>query len=146
MINLQDYIIESNNTIKYANMIVVSKDNKILILRRANYMKKFKSLWGFPGGHISKNDNSPKEAAIRELTEETGINLSFVEKEHIKEFKIIDDTFYYYLVQLENDYDIKISKEHSKYDWYDSSSKNSYKWMPDVFECIQEYYMNYKEN
>jgi 8-oxo-dGTP pyrophosphatase MutT (NUDIX family) len=146
MINLQDYIIESANDTKYANMIVVSKDNKILILRRANYMKKFKSLWGFPGGHISKNDNDPKEAAIRELKEETKIDLSFAEKAHIKEFKNIDDTFYYYLVQLENDYEVKISKEHSKYEWYSESSENTYKWMPDVFECIQEYYMNYKEN
>ena len=71
MIQLTKYILESINKI-YANMIVISPDNEILILRRSNYMKKFKSLWGFPGGSVENKDKDNKAAAIRELKEETG--------------------------------------------------------------------------
>ena len=67
-------------------MIVISPDNEILILRRSNYMKKFKSLWGFPGGSVENKDKDNKAAAIRELKEETSIELTFNEEAGCKLF------------------------------------------------------------
>ena len=70
-------------------MIVISPDNEILILRRSNYMKKFKSLWGFPGGSVENKDKDNKAAAIRELKEETSIELTFNEEAGCKLFDSI---------------------------------------------------------
>lgn len=129
---------------KYVNMIVASPDDKILILRRANYMRKFKGLWGFPGGSLDAKDKDAKEAAIRELKEETGIELTWNEAHDCKKFDEIrnDDNSVsiYYIVKLKDDKEVKMSREHSKYEWFDKKSQGNHKWMPDVFQLIQKYY------
>lgn len=125
-------------------MIVVSPEDKILILRRANYMKKFKSLWGFPGGSLDNKDKDAKAAAIRELKEETQIELTWNESHECKKLDEIknDDgsVSIYFITKLETDKDVKISREHSKFEWFDKSTQGNHKWMPDVFQMIQKYY------
>ena len=67
------------------NMILMSHDKtKLLLLQRANYMKKFGGKWGFAGGQLDKNDKCLKDTAVRELLEETGIILTFNEIQGIK--------------------------------------------------------------
>lgn len=143
MKNLINYIIESDQKI-YTNIIVISPDNEILILRRANYMRKFGGQWGFPGGSVDKKDKDAKSGAIRELKEETGIELTWNEEHNCKEFDSINNgdgsISKYYITELETKVDVKISREHSKYEWFDESNKNNHKWMPDVFQLIQKYY------
>ncbi len=142
-----EFILESNDDKIYVNTIVISDNDEILIMRRANYMKKFPGLWGFPGGSYEKGkDKTIKDGAIRELKEETGLELTWNEEHDMKEFKKIknkdNSISYYFLTKLETtptDH-IKISKEHSKYDWYDYNDQKQFKWMPDVFQLIQEYY------
>ena len=136
---------ESIDIVKtYSNMILLNpEEDKVLILRRANYIKKFGGMWGFPGGHVESKDKDPKEAAIRELKEETGIELSWNESANIKEYdKIKHDNdnsiCYYYITTLESNVDIKLSKEHAGYEWYDETSKKNHKWVPDVFQIIQK--------
>ena len=46
----------------------------------------------------------------------------------------------YWLVKLEVNPEIKISREHSKYEWYEIENDKDYKWMPDVYQIIQKYY------
>ena len=66
--------------------------------------------------------------------------------EYLKKFDTIknDDGSIseYFIVKLESKPNIKISREHSKYDWFNIKSKINYKWMPDVFQLIQKYYNN----
>ena len=49
----------------------------------------------------------------------------------------------YYMTQCEreniSDYSIKLSGEHSRYEWYGRDSRKGHKWMPDVFQIIQKY-------
>ncbi len=59
--------------------IIVVKDNKILLIKRAN--NPFKDMWAFPGGFMDM-DEELETAAKRELIEETGI-----EVDNIKQFK-----------------------------------------------------------
>ena len=128
----------------YSNIILLNPEkDKILILRRANYIKKFGGMWCFPGGHVDPNDKNPKEAAIRELKEETGIELSWNELSNVKEYdKIKHDNdnsiCYYYITTLESNVDVKLSKEHAAYEWYNETSKKNHKWVPDVFQNIQK--------
>ncbi len=144
MKNLINFISESIEK-KYVNIMVISPDDEILILRRANYMKKYGGKWGFPGGSIDKKDKDSKTAIIRELKEETGIELSWDEEnKYLKKFDTIknDDNSIseYFIVNLESKPNIKISREHSKYEWFNLSNNSNYKWMPDVFQLIQKYY------
>lgn len=53
-----------------ATIGVLFKDGKVLLVRRANPPDA--GLWGFPGGKIERGE-TVKDAAVRELYEETGI-------------------------------------------------------------------------
>jgi ADP-ribose pyrophosphatase YjhB (NUDIX family) len=50
--------------------IVVFKDNQVLLVKREH--DPFAGMWSLPGGK-TEGDESPREAARRELREETGI-------------------------------------------------------------------------
>ncbi len=144
MLSLENYITE-NLSKHYVDALLID-DDKLLILRRANYMRKFGGYWGLVGGSIDNKDKNSKEAIIREIKEETGIELSFNEKHKMKmlEKRKLDDNSdtEYWIVHLESTPDIKISREHSKYEWIDInkiSSKN-YKFIPGLFQIIQKYW------
>lgn len=144
MLSLENYIIE-NLSKHYVDALLID-DDKLLILRRANYMRKFGGYWGLVGGSIDNKDKNSKEAIIREIKEETGIELSFNEKHKMKmleKCKLDDNSdTEYWIVHLESTPDIKISREHSKYEWVDInkiSSKN-YKFIPGLFQIIQKYW------
>ena len=151
MKHITDWINENRGEIKhYVDGILVSDDEKILILRRANYMKNFGGQWGFVGGSVDKKDKNNKEAIIREIEEETKIKLTFNEQqkmkaidkqEHENNGSVVSDTEYW-LIKLESNPDVKISREHSKYEWIDADTfKNkTFKFMPDVFHYIQLYF------
>lgn len=151
MKHITDWINENKGEIKhYVDGILVSEDEKILILRRANYMKNFGGQWGFVGGSVDKKDKNNKEAIIREIEEETKIKLTFNEQqkmkaidkqEHENNGSVVSDTEYW-LIKLESNPDVKISREHSKYEWIDADTfKNkTFKFMPDVFHYIQLYF------
>lgn len=72
MKSIINYINESQDIKRYVDCILVSPEDKILILRRANYMKKFGGKWGFVGGSIDNKDKDSKAAVKREIKEETG--------------------------------------------------------------------------
>lgn len=151
MKHITDWINENKGEVKhYVDGILVSEDEKILILRRANYMKNFGGQWGFVGGSVDKKDKNNKEAIIREIEEETKIKLTFNEQqkmkaidkqEHENNDSVVSDTEYW-LIKLESNPDVKISREHSKYEWIDANTfKNkTFKFMPDVFHYIQKYF------
>lgn len=129
---------------RYVDAILVSPDDKILILRRANYMKKFGGKWGFVGGSIDNKDKDSKAAIKREIKEEIGYELTWNEEHEMKMFDKINhqdnSSTEYWLVKLEVNPEIKISREHSKYEWYEIENDKDYKWMPDVYQIIQKYY------
>jgi len=151
MKHITDWINENRGEIKhYVDGILVSDNNQILILRRANYMKNFGGQWGFVGGSVDKKDKNNKEAIIREIEEETKIKLTFNEQQKMKAIdkqdhenngSVVSDTEYW-LIRLESNPDVKISREHSKYEWIDANTfKNkTFKFMPDVFDYIQKYF------
>ena len=131
---------------EFVDVIMQNTEGKILILRRSNYMKNFRTCWGVIGGAVEENkDKTHKDAAIRETREETGYELSFMEQNNMKH--LFDYTYkdgnisHVYLVKLESDINVKISKEHSKYEWVDFSEEkiDDRKWMPEVFSILQKW-------
>ena len=51
--------------------LVFSSDEKVLLIQRKN--PPFKGLWALPGGFVDM-DETPEEAVVRELEEETGLS------------------------------------------------------------------------
>lgn len=62
--------------------IVVSAGNMILLIRRDK--DPFAGMWALPGGFMDMNETL-EEACIRELYEETGLQVS-----HMKQFRVYD--------------------------------------------------------
>lgn len=58
--------------LKYAAFFIVDKNDKTLLIRYAQGTNK--GFFSGAGGHIEKEDKNCKQAAIRELKEETGID------------------------------------------------------------------------
>jgi len=158
MKSLKEKIKENKKEVHhYVDGILINPDNEILILQRANYLKNFRGQWGFVGGSVDKEDNSNKDAIIREIKEETGIELNDHEKENMKSYEIhehlggpndeevVSDTEYW-IIRLDEKYDIKISKEHQRYKWVDSESfkEKQGKYMPDVYHYIEKIYKEMK--
>jgi len=144
--------LQENEIRHYVDAILVSEENKILVLQRAGYMKQFPGKWGFVGGSVEKKDNFVKDAAIREIKEETGIELTKTEQANMKYFdkqehegdngETVSDTEYW-LVRLETTPEIKISKEHRRYEWVDEESfkLKQGKYVSDVYHYIDHYYI-----
>ena len=73
------------------NMCMVYKDNKVLVQNRLN------PDWPgitFPGGHVEKNESFVK-SVIREVKEETGLDISNVQLCGIKQWNDIDENYRY---------------------------------------------------
>lgn len=56
-------------------MCIIRDDDKVLFQKR--YKSPFKGYWNAPGGKVEIQE-SPKEACIREVYEETGISLNSI--------------------------------------------------------------------
>ena len=70
---------------------LIEKDNKFLMVKEAK--KKCYGQWNFPAGHLEENETI-KEAAIREVFEETGCKVKLtgvlpIVQEHIKDENVI---------------------------------------------------------
>lgn len=59
---------------KGVNVIIIDNRNSVLVLKRSSESKFSPNLWNLPGGKI-ENDESLKQAVIRETKEETNLEV-----------------------------------------------------------------------
>lgn len=57
----------------------MNNNGQVLLIKNAAMRDPNKAYWGFPKGHINEGEKS-EEAAIREIKEETGLNVEIVKK------------------------------------------------------------------
>jgi 8-oxo-dGTP pyrophosphatase MutT (NUDIX family) len=62
-----------------AGGIVLNSKGEVLLIHNAAMRDPKKSYWGFPKGHIEEGESS-KEAAVREVEEETGLIVEVIKK------------------------------------------------------------------
>ena len=81
----------------------VRKDNKILMINRNK--SPFMGMWNGVGGHKEENE-TPLMCAIREIKEESGIDVKDATLISISTWNYDDDLIYAYVASLPDDFDI----------------------------------------
>lgn len=102
---------------RFADVIVKNKKGEVLLLLRNRNAKFEPATWCLPGGHIDLGETEI-DAAVRELREETGIELSTNDLIPIYNLEIENGTIYYYEAFLEKDVEVRLlESEHINYVW-----------------------------
>jgi 8-oxo-dGTP pyrophosphatase MutT (NUDIX family) len=98
---------------------IICNDKMLLLLR--NEDKPQGGTYGVPAGKIDK-DESPIQTVIREVKEETGLDVKEDQLEFQKIFQVVYDeygfAFYLYNLYLDEEPEIKVNTgEHQSYRW-----------------------------
>lgn len=93
---------------------VILKVKRILLIKRGENAEKFPNIWGLPGGKKEENE-TPEEAAIREVKEET--SLDFIPERLLMKVNFPDRIGYRYIGKWKGEVKIK-EPELSGYGWF----------------------------
>jgi 8-oxo-dGTP pyrophosphatase MutT (NUDIX family) len=97
--------------------ILLEKGADYLFLKKSHeYSSKFPGMWELPGGKRKTNEN-PLTTANRELYEETGLLLPKLFLFYKSDDDVFDKVFYYY-GKLSKYKPLKLSNEHTDYDFF----------------------------
>jgi 8-oxo-dGTP diphosphatase len=95
-----------------------TESGKFLLMRRSSDKDEYPGFWEFPGGGLEENEE-PREGALRELREETGLRGEIVDSgsfEWHSDHTGRDILSYSFLVEVEKE-EIELSREHSEHEW-----------------------------
>ena len=95
---------------KFSTVAVINRDKKILLLKRGSTAPWNPNNYCFPGGTVESGETL-EQAAIRELYEETGIEVGY--KKTIFVTKV-------------NYTEVRLNYEHTDYTWTDSAGSINY--------------------
>ena len=96
-----------NDIITVAKVVIIDNKDRVLFLKRSNYMDKFAGEWDLPGGHLKGNE-SLLEGLKREVKEETGLSVSD------PKLITIDNNLHFFYCNYDSQ-PVKISHEHTDY-------------------------------
>lgn len=118
-------------------------DGKILLLHRQDH-KPQGDTWGVPAGKRD-NDETLFQAIIREIREETGIELSCQEVEYYKKVfvRYANYDFIYHIFHVELKTPIKVilnKNEHKNFQWLTPQQALEINLIEDLEVCIEIFY------
>ena len=119
-------------------------DGKLLILQRAGNLETGK--WGVPAGKLEKNE-SPLQAAIRELFEETGsLSSEAIQIQDLGALYMrkpeIDYTYHMFKFHLKELPRVTLSiKEHQNYTWGSAEDLEKLPLMAGAKEALEHYHI-----
>ena len=111
--SVKEYI-SGKETFRISTRIAIFDErNNILILQCAKPKKR--DGWDFPGGHVDKNEQV-EEAAIREVKEETGLDIQELTLLDTKIQENKNKCLVYYSAYTKKT-DLQLSREHKDFKW-----------------------------
>ncbi len=121
----------------------VEYDGRILLLYR-NKEKSEGNKWGVPAGKIDAGENE-YEAIIREIREETGLEIISMQAEYFKKvfvkYPAYDFVYHMFRVELKSKQDILINlREHQAFRWVVPQEALTMNLVTDLDECIRMFY------
>ena len=96
---------------KGSAVVIFDEEGRVLILLRPRTVKWAPGKWALPGGHIEP-DEKPIDAAVREVREETTLEISSP-----VEFHTSDNGEVRYFVTRVNNANVEIDFEHDDFAW-----------------------------
>lgn len=104
----------------YADAIVLNENNEVLLLKRSSTDTFYPDCWCLPGGKIENNE-SPSEAVVRELEEET--NLKATSTSPSMEKSIDRGTIHYFICYVPDTLDSSIILDNAEHVGYCFASR-----------------------
>lgn len=101
----------------YADVLVMDKDDKVLMLKRREDDEFEPNVWGLAGGKIEEGED-PKTAAQRELKEEADLDISELEEVDVIENEDGSKSYYFKASLKEGEDAVVISEEHSEHGFF----------------------------
>jgi 8-oxo-dGTP diphosphatase len=111
--------------------VVFDNNLKVLILQRHDHEPVYPGLWELPSGKRESLEGS-ETALLREIKEETGINVEIVALVSVFDYQIEkpdeirDSTQINFLVKMVPNQKVKISDEHQKSAWVGEADLENY--------------------
>lgn len=122
---------------------LVRNGGKYLILRRAKdeFIPENVGKWECPGGRVGDGED-PKECAIREVEEETGLKCTVVMELPFMSMKTneLDSNCFVFLLEAKNK-KVSLSKEHSDFKWVEASAVKNFE-LVRFASLLLEYFNN----
>ena len=112
-----------------AVVIIFDEEGRILILKRTEEMEWMPLKWGLPGGGIEEGER-PIEAAVREVKEETTLDI-----DNPVEFYISDMNVVYFTTRKYSG-EVKIDFEHLDFAWVYPEELTNYDIIPGMEKMI----------
>ena len=99
-----------------AKVVLIDQKDRVLFLKRSDYMEKYAGDWDLPGGHLKANETL--EAGLcRETKEETQLDV----REPVFVLKIDNLHFFYAMYDSQ---EVKLSHEHTDYKFFEKNELN----------------------
>lgn len=108
--------------IRFANVLIFNQQGKALFLRRTASHRTSPLSLDIPGGGLEP-DESFKQAAVREVREETGLDIQtediilFTRRKQISHGRSLEGALFYAKNRIADDAPIVVSDEHDSYSW-----------------------------
>jgi len=118
-----------NTALRAAMMVVLNKENKALILKRALISGWMPEKWGFPGGHIEEGE-TPEAGAVRETLEETNLVIHSP-----KELLQLGQVMVYYSDSFDGE--VEIDFEHTDWAWASYDELDNYDITPNLKDTVK---------
>lgn len=117
-------------SVKGAIVLIINKNDEVLLLRRTPGDYWAAGLWAYPGGRPEEGE-TPQQAAIRETKEETNLDVS-----ELQEVKINLDRPVSIFYTRSYSGDVKIDFEHTDWGWISRGIIENYALAPHALELF----------
>jgi ADP-ribose pyrophosphatase YjhB (NUDIX family) len=115
--------------------VILNPEKNILLVKRGIDTKWFPGKWALVGGKVD-GDEEFKDAFVREVKEETNLDLDFIKYCFNKHDGDCEVALFVAITKTPND--IKINKEHSEYKWCTANEIKELDCVPHIYEDISE--------
>lgn len=116
--------------------IVLNNDKKVLILKRSSDASTFPGYWNFPGGRVEEGEPI-KEAAVRELREESGLEVKSSDLIYLIASNLPNLIIHYFLTSNFSG-QVVLNKESTEYQWVDIYDVLELKMIPMSLKIIDD--------